>query len=74
MADGGSVRRASALNELSGREIQTMGIFELIILVLLFMLIAGSAPVWTYNRGWGYYPSGGLATLLVIVLILVLLF
>lgn len=51
-----------------------MGMFELLVLVLLFLLLAGSAPVWPHSRGWGYYPSGGLATLLIIVLIFVLLF
>ena len=41
----------------------------LIIVVLLFV----SAPAWPYSRGWGYYPSGTLGTILVILLILVLL-
>ncbi|MGE3778468.1 MAG: DUF3309 family protein [Pirellulaceae bacterium] len=51
-----------------------MGMLELLILVLLFLMLAGSAPVWPYSRGWGYYPTGGLATLLLIVLILMFLF
>ena len=51
-----------------------MGILELLLLVVLIMLLAGSAPVWPYSRGWGYYPSGGVATLLVILLLFALFF
>ena len=41
-----------------------------ILLVLLILMLFGSVPVYPYSRSWGYYPTGGLAT---IVLILVLL-
>jgi len=47
-----------------------MGIILLIILVLLLL---GSAPAWPYSRGWGYRPSGGVGLILLIVLILFLL-
>ena len=43
-----------------------------IIVVLLVLLLVGALPTWPYSSGWGYYPSGGLG-LLVIVLIIVLL-
>ena len=33
----------------------------------------GALPAWPYSSGWGYYPSGGLGVLLIIVLILLLL-
>lgn len=46
---------------------------SLVLLVLLFVLLLGSLPSWPYSRGWGYYPSGTLGTLLLIVLVLVLL-
>jgi hypothetical protein len=39
-----------------------------ILLVVLILLALGSAPSWPYSRGWGYYPSGGIG-LLVIVLV-----
>jgi len=42
----------------------------LIILIILLLLVFGTYP---YSRGWGYYPSGGLGTILLIVLILWLL-
>lgn len=43
-----------------------------IIVVLLVLLLVGALPTWPYSSGWGYYPSGGLG-LLVIILIIVLL-
>jgi Protein of unknown function (DUF3309) len=35
--------------------------------------IIGAIPVWPYSTGWGYYPSGGVGLILIIVLILVLM-
>ena len=49
-----------------------MSIATLLLIVLIVMLI-GSLPAWPYSRGWGYYPSGGLGTLVLILLMLVLL-
>ena len=45
---------------------------ETILLVLLVILILGALPAWPYSTGWGYYPSGVLGTLLLIVVILLL--
>ena len=45
----------------------------LILLVILVLLLIGALPSWPHSRNWGYYPSGGLGTVLVIVLVLVLL-
>jgi hypothetical protein len=45
----------------------------MILLILLILLIFAAVPAWPYSRGWGYYPSGGLGTILVIVLVLMLL-
>ena len=42
----------------------------LIIIVVLALL--GSLPTWPYSAGWGYYPSGGLGLILLIVILLVL--
>jgi Protein of unknown function (DUF3309) len=42
----------------------------LLLLILLIVLLAATVPAWPYSRGWGYYPSGGLG---LVVLILVLL-
>jgi hypothetical protein len=45
----------------------------LLILFILFLLMLGSAPAWPYSRTWGYGPSGGLGTVLIILLVLFLL-
>jgi hypothetical protein len=44
-----------------------------ILLIVLVVLLLGAIPTWPYSRGWGYYPSGGLGLLLVILLVLLLL-
>ena len=44
-----------------------------ILLILLLVLLVTALPTWPYSRGWGYYPSGGLGLVLVILLVLVLL-
>jgi hypothetical protein len=43
-----------------------------ILLVVLILLLLGVLPAWPYSHSWGYYPSGGLG-LIVIVLIVLLL-
>lgn len=45
----------------------------LFLLIILFLLMISAAPAWPYSRQWGYAPSGGLGTVLLILLILVLL-
>jgi hypothetical protein len=44
-----------------------------IILILLIILLIGALPAWPYSGGWGYYPSGGLGLVVVILLVLLLL-
>jgi hypothetical protein len=46
---------------------------DLIIIIVLVLLLLGSFPVYPYSRNWGYRGSGGLGTILLIVIILVLL-
>jgi hypothetical protein len=53
--------------------IQIEAKMRLIILIILIILIVGAIPAWPYSTGWGYYPAGGLGTILIIVLILALL-
>ncbi len=43
-----------------------------ILIIILVLLLLGALPSWPYSSGWGYYPSGILGTLLVVVLILAL--
>jgi hypothetical protein len=47
--------------------------FMLLLLILLIVLLLGAAPAWPYSRGWGYYPSGTVGTVLVIMVVLMLL-
>ena len=51
-----------------------MGILEMILLIILIMVLLGAFPAWPHSRNWGYAPSGSVATVLVVVLILILLF
>lgn len=44
-----------------------------ILLIILILLLIGALPTWPYSSGWGYYPSGGLGLVLIIVLILFLI-
>lgn len=47
---------------------------EMLLLIVLVLLLVGALPTWPHSRSWGYYPSGGLATIVLIVLLLILLF
>jgi hypothetical protein len=44
-----------------------------LLLIILILLLIGAFPAWPYSTGWGYYPSGGLGLILLIVLILILM-
>ena len=43
-----------------------------ILLIILILILLGVLPTWPYSRNWGYYPSGGIGTLLLILIILLL--
>ena len=44
-----------------------------ILLIILFLMVIGAFPSWPHSRGWGYYPSGGLGLILIILVILLLM-
>ncbi len=44
-----------------------------ILLIILILMLVGAFPSWPYSRGWGYYPSGGIGLILLIVVVLMLL-
>jgi hypothetical protein len=44
-----------------------------ILLIILVLLLVGALPAWPYSSGWGYWPSGGLGLILLIVLVLALM-
>ena len=43
-----------------------------VLLVILILLLLGALPTWPYSSGWGYWPSGGLGLILLILIILAL--
>jgi hypothetical protein len=45
----------------------------MVLLIVLVIMLLGALPAWPYSRSWGYYPSGGLGTVLVIIIVLLLL-
>jgi hypothetical protein len=44
-----------------------------ILIIILVLAIIGSVPSWPYSSGWGYYPSGGLGLVLLIIVVLLLI-
>ena len=43
-----------------------------VLLIIVVLLLLGALPTWPYSTGWGYYPSGGLGLILLILIILAL--
>jgi hypothetical protein len=44
-----------------------------ILLIILVILLIGALPTWPHSTGWGYYPSGGIGLILLIIIILALM-
>ena len=44
----------------------------LILLILVILFLVGALPTWPHSKNWGYYPSGGLGLVVVILLALIL--
>ena len=44
-----------------------------ILLILLILMLVGAFPAWPHSKSWGYYPSGGLGLLVIILIVLLLL-
>ena len=43
-----------------------------ILLIIILIAAIGAFPTWPHSRGWGYYPSGGLGLIIVILIVLAL--
>lgn len=43
-----------------------------VLLILLILALLGSLPMWPHSEGWGYYPSGGLGLVILVLVILLL--
>lgn len=46
---------------------------ETIVIVILLILLIGALPAWPHSRSWGYYPTGGLGLVILIVVIVLLM-
>jgi hypothetical protein len=44
-----------------------------ILIVILVLALVGALPTWPYSRSWGYYPSGGVGLIVLILVILLLM-
>jgi hypothetical protein len=44
-----------------------------ILIVVVLLMLLGVLPRWSHSRQWGYFPSGGLGLVLIILIVLVLL-
>jgi hypothetical protein len=46
---------------------------RLLLIILVLLLLVGALPTWPYSSGWGYYPSGALGLLLIVLIVLFLM-
>ncbi|AHB77877.2 hypothetical protein X636_22445 [Pandoraea pnomenusa] len=60
---------ASLRSDRQGRKVM----LGTILLIVLILALIGAVPAWPYSRGWGYYPSGGIGLIVLIVVLLVLM-
>lgn len=44
-----------------------------VLLIILILMLIGVFPAWPYSRSWGYYPSGGIGLIVLIIVVLLLL-
>jgi hypothetical protein len=72
-----SLRRSySKLQEQDSRNLRIRwkeDMLGMILIVVLILMLIGALPTWPHSRNWGYYPSGGIGTIAVILVILLLL-
>ena len=43
-----------------------------LLFIFLILLLIGALPTWPHSRSWGYYPSGGLGLVVLILVVLLL--
>ena len=43
-----------------------------ILLIVVVLMLIGAFPAWPHSRSWGYYPSGGIGIVLIILIVLLL--
>jgi hypothetical protein len=72
LQEKGKSLRASTRNSEPGETEVVMSI-SLILLIVVILLLVGALPTWGYSSGWGYWPSGGLGLVLLILIILMVM-
>jgi len=45
----------------------------ILLIVILVLLMVGAVPAWPHSRSWGYYPSGTVGLILIILIIMMML-
>jgi hypothetical protein len=43
-----------------------------ILIIVLVLMLLGALPTWPHSRSWGYYPSGGMGIIIIILVVLLL--
>jgi hypothetical protein len=61
-------RRGGAEPDYAARE--RNAVMATLLLLILILLLIGAVPAWPYNTGWGYYPSGGIGLVVLIVVLM----
>ena len=46
---------------------------QTLLIIIVILILIGALPTWPYSSGWGYYPSGGLGLVLLVIIILLLM-
>lgn len=44
-----------------------------ILLIVLILALIGALPSWPYSRGWGYFPSGIVGVIVLVLIVLLLM-
>lgn len=66
------MRRARCKNRRYGAAFIREDIMSTLWLLLIVLLVIGALPSWPYSRSWGYYPSGLLSIVLIVMIILLI--
>ena len=66
------LQKMDLTENVAARRMPLMSISTILLIVLVLLLI-GALPTWPYSSGWGYYPSGGLGLVLIVLLVVALL-
>jgi hypothetical protein len=46
------------------------GYMNTILILVLLLLLIGALPTWPYSANWGFYPSGGLGIVAIVLIVL----